>query len=76
MAADAPTLVQIGRPGGEGTLTLAFDGELDTPNHAIRLVNVIGDVLGEVDVPATKTRIQVFLSNLQEPDEIYIALHT
>jgi hypothetical protein len=74
VAADAPTLVRIGSPGSEGELVRAHAGDLATPDRVLRLVNVTGDVLAEVRVDQEVTPIEIFLTDLQEPDEIFVAL--
>ena len=74
VAADAPTRIRIGAPGSAGELVEAFTGTLATPNRVVRLATVTGDVLVEVIVPARSTALTIFLSDLEEPDEIYVAL--
>jgi hypothetical protein len=74
VAADAPTLVRIGAPGNQGDLVLAYAGDLATPDHILRARNVLGDVLAEVHVEGEVTLIQIYLTDLDEPDEIFVAL--
>ena len=74
VAADAPTLVRIGPPGKAEQLVKAYAGELATPDRVLRLVNVDGDVFAEVAVPDVSTPLEIYLTDLEEPDEIYVAL--
>ena len=74
VAADAPTLVRIGSPGRQGDLVRAYAGDLATPGRVLRLVNVTGDVLAEVRVDAEVTPVEIFLTDLDELDEIFVAL--
>ena len=73
VAADAPTRVRIGQPGTEGDLVEAYEGELKTPERTLRLLNVMGDVLAEVPVQDAVTRIRIYLTDLEEPDEVFVA---
>jgi hypothetical protein len=74
VAADAPTLVRIGPPGSPNQLVKAYTGELATPGRILRLLNVNGSVLAEVAVPEVSTSLEIYLTDLEEPDEIYVAL--
>lgn len=74
VAADAPTVLRVGQPGGQEALVLAYEGLLATPDRRLRVVTVLGDVLGEVAVPNDETPVQVFLSDLEEPDLIFVAV--
>ena len=74
VAADAPTLVRIGPPRLRDDLVRAYVGALATPQRVLRVVTVTGDVLAEVSVGDEITRIEIFLSDLEEPDEIHVAL--
>lgn len=74
VAADAPTVVRIGPSGGEGDLVCAYAGDLATPGYVLRLVTVSDDVLAEVPVDEAVLRLEIFLKDLEEPDEIYVAL--
>lgn len=74
VAADAPTHLRIGRDRDHAELVLAYRGVLATPSRRLRVVNVMGDELGEVEVAGNSTEIEIFLSDLDEPDEIYVAL--
>jgi hypothetical protein len=74
VAADAPTLVRIGSLGQPRDFVRAYAGDLATPDRVLRLVNVAGDVLAEVPVKEEVTRIEIFLTDLEEPDEIFVAL--
>lgn len=74
VAADAATLVRIGSRGQQGDLVRAYAGDLATPERVLRLVNLTGDVLAEVAVKEEVTPIEIFLTDLDEPDEIFVAL--
>ena len=76
VAADAPTLVKIrsGKPDSATELVRAYAGDLATPDRVLRLLDVTGNVLAEVSVNETVTPIEIFLTDLDEPDEIFISL--
>lgn len=76
VAADAPTLVRIGigSLGQQGDLVCAYAGELATPDRVVRLLNVTGDALAEVPVKNEVTLVEIFLTDVDEPDEIFVAL--
>jgi hypothetical protein len=74
VAADAPTALRIGSPGGQGELVRAYVGDLATPERVLRLVTVTGHVLAEVPVTGEVISVEIFLSDLDEPDEIFVAL--
>jgi hypothetical protein len=74
VAADAATLVRIGSRGGQRDLVRAYAGDLATPERVLRLVNVTGDVLVEVPVTTKVTPVEIFLTDFDEPDEIFVAL--
>jgi hypothetical protein len=74
VAADAPTLVRIGPPGTQGQLVKAFAGDLATPDRTLRVVNVSGNVLAEVEVRSSVTPLEIYLTDLDEPDEIFVAI--
>lgn len=74
VASDAPTHLRVGRDRDHAELVLAYRGLLATPNRRLRVVNVMGDELGEVEVAGVSTEIEVYLSDLDEPDEIYVAV--
>lgn len=74
VAADAPTLVRIGAPDQPGHLVKAYTGELATPDNTLRLLNVDGEVLAQIEVPGRTTPLEIYLTDLEEPDEIYVAV--
>jgi hypothetical protein len=71
---DAPTLFRIGQPGGEAGLILAHSGSLATPRCRLRVVSVAQEVLGEVSVPGPRTSILIYMTDLDEPDEIFVCI--
>lgn len=74
VAADAETRVRLGTARTERDLVEAYDGELVTPDRILRLLNVMGDVLAAVPVRDTVTRIRIYLTDMEEPDEIVVAV--
>jgi hypothetical protein len=74
VAVDAPTVLRVGGPGGQGSLVPAYSGVLSTPDQVLRVLNIDQVVLGEVRVPDSLTPISIFLTDLEEPDEIYVAI--
>lgn len=74
VAADASTLVRIGSPGTEGQLVKAYAGDLATPHRTLRLLNINGSVLAEVEVRGSVTPLEIYLTDLDEPDEIFVAI--
>lgn len=71
---DAPTTLRVGEPGGHGDLLHAYSGGLATPHRILRVVSVEQEVLGEVSVPAEHSTVSIFLSDFEEPDEIFVAV--
>ena len=65
-------LTEIGTP--PAGLVEAYRGTLQTPDRVVRLVNVTGDVLAEVPVRNEQTPVVIFLSDLEEPDEVVVSL--
>lgn len=72
---DAPTLFRVGSDGGQGDLIMAHSGVLATPHRTLRVVNVEQEVLGEVTVSGVQTLISVYLTDFDEPDEIFVQIH-
>lgn len=66
--------MRIGSSGSQGELVRAYAGDLASPDRVLRLVNVAGEVLAEVSVYEEITPIEIFLTDLIEPDEIFVAL--
>lgn len=71
---DAPTVIRVGTADGAGDLVLAYSGALATPQGRLRVVNIDQDVLGEVKAPVGQTTVAVYVSDLDEPDEILVAM--
>lgn len=71
---DAPTLICMGPPGRQDDLILAYAGELATPARVLRIVTVDQEVLGEVGVQDDVTQIKIFVTDLEEPDEIHVEI--
>lgn len=71
---DAPTVFRMGPTGGERDLVHAYTGEIATPQRALRVVTIDGEVLGQVSVPQTQTRVSIYVTDFDEPDEIYVAV--
>ena len=72
VAADAPTLVRIGSFADHAELVAAFAGEIATPDRVLRLLNVTGDVLAQVPVDGEVTPVEIYVTDLDEPDEIVV----
>lgn len=71
---DAPTLIRVGDRDEAADLTLAYTGNLATPDGRLQILNMDFDVLGEVGVPAGPTSLSIYLSDLVEPDEILVVV--
>lgn len=74
--ADAETSVRLTQGTGSrpGQLVEAYSGVLETPERVVRLVNVTGDVLADLPVPAERTHVVIYLSDLEEPDQVVVAV--
>lgn len=72
---DASTKVRIGIPGEEGQLLHAYTGQLLTPLRQLRVVSVEGESFGEVTVPDPVTSVSIYLTDFEEPDEIFVAVN-
>jgi hypothetical protein len=72
VAADAATHLWMGADLEHGSLILAYTGTLTTPKLQVRITNVNGDELGVLDVDCHATCVEVYLSDLEEPDEICV----
>lgn len=65
--------MRIGPRGpSERELVKAYEGDLQTPGRTLRLLNAMGDVLLTAAVHDLVTRVRIYLSDLEEPDEIFI----
>lgn len=51
---------------------LAFDGALETPSRKVILTTVPGEVLLQARVPTEKTRIRVWRSDPQWPEQVVV----
>jgi hypothetical protein len=72
---DADTSVRLTQLGTAWPgLIEAYRGTLETPDRVVRLVNVSGDVLAELAVPTERTSVVVFVSDLDEPDEVVVSV--
>lgn len=71
---DAPTIFRVGAPGGDSGLILGFSGSILTPRRILRVVTVEQEVLGELSVPRATTFLNIYLSDLVEPDEVFVAV--
>lgn len=74
VACDAPTLFRVASRDSRGDLLLAYSGVLSTPSLILRVVTAEQYVLGEVPVAGKRTAISIFVTDLEEPDEILVAL--
>jgi len=74
VAADAPTLIRIGDEVATDGLVLAYSGSIRTSDGILRIASIEGHELVSVPVPTARTTVRIFLTNLQEPDEIAISI--
>lgn len=72
--ADAPTTIRVDTQADRAPLIEAYDGTLETPDGYIRIVSVLDEVFASVPVRGERTRIRIFLTDLDEPDEIHFVL--
>lgn len=68
------TLFRVGDPGGQGNLILAHTGAIATPGRVLRILNFSHDVLAEIEVTGLRTSIAIYLTDLDEPDEIFVSV--
>lgn len=71
---DAPTLIRIGDAAEVGDLVLAYTGEIATPDRTFQILDTELEVLGQVQVPTDQTSLSIYVTDLQEPDEILVVL--
>ena len=74
---DGPTRVRlIGAAEAGRTLPplLAFEGVLELQGAILAVTNVYGETYMETRVPAPATRVQVWVNDPSEPDEICIVV--
>lgn len=71
---DAPTLIRVGEAEGTERLTLAHTGVLATPDHRLQIIDMDLETLGEIPVRAEATPIEIYVSDLSEPDEILVVV--
>jgi hypothetical protein len=74
VSADSTTLVRIGPSETPSQLVKAYEGDLETPHRTLRLLNVTGEVILAVQVHDVVTRVRIYLTDLEEPDEIFVAV--
>ena len=53
---------------------LAFDGELETPNHAVIVSTVEGNTILEMAVSGSRTHVRIWVSHPRWPDKVIIGL--
>ena len=52
----------------------AFDGILETPNRAVVVSTVESEIVLELPVPNTRTRVRIWVNHPTEPDDVAIGL--
>jgi hypothetical protein len=76
--ADAATRIVVATelPADLRSCFLALDGVLFTPQRIIRLVNVYDDEFFVLRTAGEETPLQVFLSDLEEPDIVCLVVRS
>lgn len=54
--------------------TPAFEGELETPNHAIAARTILREMILQAPVPQPRTRVRVWVNHPSEPNRVIIGL--
>jgi hypothetical protein len=72
---DGPTEITLGKASelDPGTQP-AFDGDLETPHHAVIVSTVERSTVLQSAVPDTRTRVRIWLSHPRWPDKVIIGL--
>jgi hypothetical protein len=52
----------------------AFDGPLETPNRVVVVWTVEGEIVLKASVPATRTRVRIWVNRPAEPDRVVVGL--
>lgn len=52
----------------------SFDAMLQTPNRAVAVSTIEGDIVLETRVPDERTRVRIWVNDPSEPDEVIIGL--
>ena len=52
----------------------AFEGELETPSHAIGVWTVLRKTILQVAVPRSSTKVRIWVNHSSEPDKVVIGL--
>jgi hypothetical protein len=75
MEQDGPTEVTLGltHDVDPGVLP-AFAGTLATPNRAVVVSTVEGEMILETKVPTTNTYVRIWVNRPKEPDRVIIGL--
>ena len=72
---DGPTEITMGQTSAiKSDGHFIFDGMIDTPNRIVAVWTVEWRKLLEASVPATRTRVRVWVNRLIVPDEVIIGL--
>jgi hypothetical protein len=58
-------------PSREGS---AFDGELETPSHAIVIWTVSRQIILRAPVSRSRTRVRIWVNRRVEPDKVIVAV--
>ena len=54
--------------------TLAFEGAVEVPSGRLTIESVLGDAYAEEPVPGGEAKIQVWVNDEHEPDEIVVVV--
>lgn len=52
--------------------TVAFNGDLDTPSKELMISTVAGEVLLRTEVPTIRTRVQIWRSHPDWPEQVIV----
>jgi len=77
-SADGPTFVSLSDELLESLATQAsvFDDTLNTPLKRLTVCTVLKEEFLGIDVPASQTRIRIWVNHASEPDKIWIVAGT
>ncbi|MBI1372382.1 MAG: hypothetical protein GC159_06425 [Phycisphaera sp.] len=53
-------------------LTLAFEGEIETPSRRVAICNVHDETLVTIEKTAIRSRVRIYVNDDREPDYIHV----
>ena len=73
---DGETLITISNeiPASDLGLSIAFDGQLNTPTKNLQVCSVNRSILVEAPVLHSITEVQIWTNDSYEPDNIYVLI--